>query len=105
MPNLTYVQVIKLLQISLQNEVSRDWSLAALPRPWEPFKSELDAAQKYSFPNLTVPAQFENVDGSDLVPDVFFSVFAHQSTEVNPPHIHISGYGSSDKILDCSTNK
>lgn len=71
-----------MLQISLQKEADRDWALSALPRPWETFKDELDVARKYAFPDLAVPGQFENVDGSTLVPDVFFSVFAHQSTEV-----------------------
>ena len=76
--------MIKLLQDALLNEASRDWTLPAIPRPWETFKGELDVARKYTFPDLPVPAQFENVDGSTLVPDVFFSVFAHQSTEVSP---------------------
>ncbi|KAF8416510.1 MIF4G like-domain-containing protein [Tirmania nivea] len=92
--------VIKLLQLSLQNEASRDWSLAALPRPWEAFKNELDAARKYSFPDLAVPAQFENMDGSNLVPDVFFSVFAHQSTETVPPTSDITSHLFRDSLND-----
>ncbi|KAF8472506.1 MIF4G like-domain-containing protein [Kalaharituber pfeilii] len=75
---------IKLLQQQLENEAAREWPLSALPRPWEAFKSELDAARKYTFPDLAIPAQFENVDESSLVPEVFFSVFTHQSTETVP---------------------
>ena len=74
--------MIQILQQQLVGESEQGWALTALPRPWQTFKADLDAATKYQFPELNIPVEYKNVDETTLIPDVYFSVFAHQEIEV-----------------------
>ncbi len=80
------LQVIALLQKQLQDESTREWPVACIPRPWKmPAKEDgsdpLATATKHAFPKLVVPDPVPQ-PAQPMFPELYFSVYADQDIEV-----------------------
>ncbi|KAB8213110.1 MIF4G like-domain-containing protein [Aspergillus novoparasiticus] len=97
--------VISLLQSQLQQEASRNWELACLPRPWkggrdnEEEQKPLDSCAKHAFPQITVPDRVQN--GSRAIfPEVYMSVYSNEEVETVPPTSDIASSLLRDVLVD-----
>ncbi|KAE8377907.1 MIF4G like-domain-containing protein [Aspergillus bertholletiae] len=97
--------VISLLQSQLQQEASRNWELACLPRPWkggrdnEEEQKPLEFGSKHAFPQITVPDPVRN--GSRAIfPEVYMSVYSNQEMETVPPTSNIASSLLRDVLVD-----
>ncbi|KAL4898474.1 MIF4G like-domain-containing protein [Aspergillus ambiguus] len=99
--------VISLLQSQLQQEATRGWEIACLPRIWKAIR--IDETQedekpwyegtKHPFPKVTVPSPVRN--GSRAIfPEVYLSVYANQEIETVPPISDISSSLVRDALVD-----
>ena len=80
------MKVITLLQKQLQNEASRGWDFACIPRAWDATTDEegenaLVSAKKHPVPAITIPDPIFQ-GARPMFPEMFFSVYAGQSIEV-----------------------
>lgn len=80
--------LISLVQKQLQEEASRGWKLACIPRvsfvatAANGPSTEANTSQKHPFPAITVP-QPVNPGPKPLFPEMFFSLYADQDVEVS----------------------
>ncbi|KAI9040892.1 NCBP1 family protein [Aspergillus affinis] len=96
--------VISLLQTQLQQEATRGWELACLPRPWSGVQGEenenlLETGAKHAFPQVTVPNPVKNGTRA-IFPEVYFSVYENQDMETVPPTSDISSLLLRDTLVD-----
>ncbi|KAI9850121.1 MAG: hypothetical protein M1838_006055 [Thelocarpon superellum] len=96
--------LISLLQKQLQNEATRGWEFACIPRAWKTAAGEdeedpLINAQKHPFPSLVVPSVVHQ-GSKPIFPEMFFSVYADQPVETVPPLTDVASSILRDSLVD-----
>ncbi|RKF65062.1 Nuclear cap-binding protein subunit 1 [Erysiphe neolycopersici] len=96
--------VLNLLQKQLQNEATRGWELACLPRPWKTLlesdtPADSKSNEKHLLPSIIIPDSV-TFGPRPLFPELYFSVYANQDVETVPPTTDIASCLLRDAIVD-----
>lgn len=99
------VNALGLMQKQLQDEATRSWELACLPRPWKSTTKGEDEGDplkdqtKHSFPAITIPNPVNNGPRA-IFPEIYLSVYAEQNIETVPPTSDITSSLLRDVLSD-----
>ncbi|PYH48289.1 NCBP1 family protein [Aspergillus saccharolyticus JOP 1030-1] len=113
--------IISLMQRQLQEESSRSWELACLPRPWKRISETLESqnetqvevqdgeeaespraltfATKHAFPRVIIPNPVYN-GARAIFPEIYLSVYTNQDIETVPPTSDIASSLLRDSLVD-----
>ena len=99
--------IISLVQKQLQEEASKAWELACIPRPWKRAEQEKESEEptsqktgpKYPFPEVTVPNPVINGPRA-IFPEVYFSVYPAQDIETVPSTSDVASTLVRDALVD-----
>ncbi|KAL9099908.1 MAG: hypothetical protein Q9163_004650 [Psora crenata] len=93
---------IGLIQKQLQAEAEQAWTLACIPRPWNPmegFNAADETSAKHALPEIIIPTPVP-VGSRPRLPDVYFSVYGDQEIETVPPTSDIASSLVRDSLID-----